>query len=89
MYNNQFNDQLFNPQYVNPNYYFQNQQQILKYQQEQELKYQQEQNKEVANVVKAFHDLCEASKKLDPQHQQQAFYLVLAEMSREFGWDNR
>ena len=81
MYNNQFNDQLFNPQYVNPNYYFQNQQQILKY--------QQEQNKKVANVVKAFHDLCEASKKLDPQHQQQAFYLVLAEMSREFGWDNR
>ena len=81
MYNNQFNDQLFNPQYVNPNYYFQNQQQILKY--------QQEQNKEVANVVKAFHDLCVASKKLDPQHQQQAFYLVLAEMSREFGWDNR
>ena len=81
MYNNQFNDQFFNQQYVNPNYYYQNQEQIIKY--------QQEQNKEVANVVKAVHDLCEASKKLDSQHQEQAFLLALAEMSRVFGWNNR
>lgn len=81
MHNNQFNNQFFNPQYVNPSYYSQNQEQILKY--------QQEQSKEVANVVKAVHDLCEASKKLDPQHQQQAFYLALAEMSKEFGWNSK
>ena len=51
--------------------------------------YQQEQSNEVRNVVKAVHDLCEAYKKLDPQHQQQAFALALNEMAREFGWNNK
>ena len=81
MYNNQFNNQFFNQQYVTPDYYYQNLKQIAQY--------QQEQSKEVLNVVKAVHDLCEASKKLDPQHQQQAFALALDEMAREFGWNNR
>ena len=76
---NQFYNQFFNPQYVNPDYYHQNQEQIVKY--------QQEQNKEVQNVAKAVHDLCEAYKKLDPQHQQEAFNAALAEMAIEFGWN--
>ena len=79
MYNNQFYNQFFNKQYVNPDYYRQSQEQITQY--------QQEQSKEVQNVVKAVHDLCDAYKKLDPQHQQQAFYLALAEMARESGWN--
>lgn len=77
--NNQFNAQFYNPQYVTPDYYAQVQHQIAQY--------QFEQNQEVCNVVKAVHDLCEATKKLDAQHQQQAFYLALAEMAKEFGWN--
>ncbi len=80
MNNNYFYDQFFNPQYVNPLYYQQNQAEIIRY--------QQDQNNEVAKVVKAVHDLCEAYNKLDPQHQQQAFFLALAEMARESGWNN-
>ena len=77
--NNKFNAQFYNPQYVTPAYYAQVQNQITQY--------QIEQNQEVCNVVKAVHDLCEATKKLDPQHQQQAFYLALAEMAKESGWN--
>ena len=51
--------------------------------------YQQAQSKEVCNVAKAVHDLCEAYKKLDPRHQQQAFFIALAEVANEFGWNNR
>ena len=50
------------------------------------LKYQQEQDKELANVVKAVRDLCEANKKLDSEHQRQAFYMALSVIAREFGW---
>lgn len=81
MYNNQFYNQFFNQQYVTPEYYNQNLYQIAQY--------QQEQSKEVLNVVKAVHDLCEAYKRLDTDHQQQAFYMALAEMANEFGWNNR
>ena len=80
MYNNQFYNHFFNPQYVNPDYYRQNQEQIMHY--------QQEQSNEVRNVVKAVHDLCEAYKKLDPQHQQEAFYVALAEFAIGSGWNN-
>lgn len=73
-------DHMFNPNYVNPTYYNQVQAQIMLY--------QQEQSKEVVNVVNAVHDMCEAIKKLDSQHQQEAFMLSLAEMAKEFGWDN-
>ena len=79
MLNDQFYNYLFNPQYVNPNYYRQCQDHITHY--------QQEQNKEVQKVVKAIQDLCEAVKKLDPQHQQQAFALALSEMAKVFGWN--
>ena len=49
-------------------------------------KYNYEQNKEVINAVKAMHDLCEAVKKLDGQHQQTAFYACLAQMAKEMNW---
>ena len=45
-----------------------------------------EQNEEVAKVVKAFHDLCEAASKLDPQHQQIAFQACLAQFAVEQRW---
>lgn len=51
MNSNPFYNQFFNQQYVNPDYYRQSQEQIIQY--------QQEQSKEVQNVVKAVHDLCE------------------------------
>lgn len=73
-----FNNQMFNPQYVNQQYYNSVREEILKY--------NYEQNKEVANAVKAMHDLCEAVKKLDSQHQQTAFYACLAEMAKEMNW---
>ena len=73
-----FNNQMFNPQYVNKQYYNSVREEIAKY--------NYEQNKEVANAVKAMHDLCEAVKKLDSQHQQTAFYACLAEMANEFNW---
>ena len=38
--------------------------------------------------MKAVKDLCEASKKLDPQHQQIAFNMALTVMAKEFGWSN-
>ena len=80
-YDPMFN-QMFNTSYINQNNYYQMQAQIAKYQQEQY------QNYEVAKFVKAVHDMCESMKKLDPEHQQQAICLSLAEMAREFGWDN-
>lgn len=73
---NTFYNQMFNPQYVNPEYYS-----LIKQQQ-----YQAKQNEEVANAVKAIHDLCEAVKKLDEEHQQIAFSACLVEMAREFNW---
>lgn len=77
---NLFYDRFFNLQYVNSDYYHQNQEQIAQY--------EQKQSEEVQNVVKAVHDLCTAVKKLDPQHQQQAFGAALAQMALEFGWNN-
>lgn len=73
-----FYDQMFNPNYYNQHYYNQMQDQITQY--------QQIQDNEVINAVKGFHDWCEAMKKLDSQHQQQAVMLCLAEMAREQGW---
>ena len=42
------------------------------------------QNLEVVKAVKATHDLCEAVKKMDGAHQQEAFYLCLQQMVVEF-----
>ena len=76
-----FNNHMFNPQYVNPQYYQANAYQLQQY--------NYEQNKEVANAVKAMHDLCEATKKLDEQHQQIAFFACVEEMAREFQWNQK
>lgn len=62
-----FNDRMFNPQYVNPTYYGQVQAQIAQY--------GFAQNTEQTKALKAFHDMCEAVKKLDDQHQQELFIL--------------
>ena len=74
-----FNERVFNPQYINPLYYSQVQNQIAQY------NFQQDQ--EVMKAVHAVHDLCEAVKKMDEQHQQQAFFACLAEMASEFHWN--
>lgn len=65
--NNLFYDRMFNPQYVNPNYYHMLQQQ----------QYECKQQEEIAKVLKAFHNLCEAAGKLDAQHQQITFQACL------------
>ena len=76
-----FNNHMFNPQYVNPQYYQANMYQLQQY--------NYEQNREVANAVKAIHDLCEAVKKLDEQHQQIAFLACVEEMANEFNWQQK
>ncbi|MBR2479204.1 MAG: hypothetical protein IKB47_02230 [Clostridia bacterium] len=73
---NTFYDQMFNPQYVNLEYYHQIEQQ----------QHEANQDKEIIKAVKAIHDLCEAVKQLDNQHQQIAFSACLAEMAKEFNW---
>lgn len=73
-----FNERMFNPQYVNPTYYNQMQAQIAQY--------QLQQNVEVAKAVKAMRDMCKAVKKMDDQHQQEAFMACLGVMSQEFNW---
>lgn len=72
-----FYNQMFNPAFVNP----QNYHQMLQMQQ-----YQLEQDKEVANVIKAAHDLCEAANKLDEQHKQQALIGCLFEIAKANNW---
>lgn len=73
---NTFCNQMFNPQYVNPAYYYQISQQ----------RHEAKQRMEVANAVKAIHDLCEAVKQLDEQHYAIAFNECIFEMGREFNW---
>ncbi len=73
-----FYNNMFNQQYVSPNNYVQLQAEIARY--------QNAQSNEVCKVVKAMHDLCEAVKNMDADHQQQAAALCLAEIAREFGW---
>ena len=75
---NTFYNQMFNPQYVNIEYY----------RQIEQLQYNTKQNEEIANAVKAIHDLCEAVKQLDCHHQEIAFYACLAEIAKELKWQN-
>ncbi|MBQ6022274.1 MAG: hypothetical protein IJL25_05040 [Clostridia bacterium] len=79
MYSNYFNNQMFNPQYVNPQYY-----QAIRNQPQQTDPV--EQAKEIANAVKAIHDLCEAVKKIDAQYQQSAFNACLVQLAIEMNW---
>ncbi len=73
-----FNNQLFNPQYVNLQYYHLIESQI------QHIEF--EQYKEIGNAMKAIHDLFEAARKIDAQHQQAAFYACLAQLAVEMNW---
>lgn len=73
-----FTDQMFNPSTVNPQYYDSIRAQIIQSNWEQE--------KEIANAVKATHDLCGAIKKLDMNHQQEAFYACLQQIAIEMHW---
>lgn len=68
-------DQIFNPQYVNPQYY----EAIQKVANE----YEARQQKEIANAVHAIHDFFEATRKIDPQHQQAAMAAIIAEILNE------
>lgn len=77
---NQFYDQMFNPAYVNQNFYQSIPPQTM-------WQYQQSQNAEVIKAVKATHDLIEAARKLDSEHQQQAFFACLAVIAGELGWN--
>lgn len=73
-----FQERMFNPNYVSREYYNQIQAQINEY--------NFQQNIEVGKAVKATHDLCDAIKKMDESHKQEAFYACLATMAQEFGW---
>lgn len=75
--NNCFNDKMFNPNYVNSDYF--NNSVKLK-------EYSFDQDKKVADAVKAIHDLCEAVKGMDSNHQEIAFVACLAEMAKEMNW---
>ena len=72
-----FNDKMFNQNYVNPEYY----NATMK-----EMKYSFDQDKKVADAVKAMHDLCEAVKGMDREHQEIAFVACLSQMAKEMNW---
>ena len=73
-----FHDQLFNPATVNPQYYQAVRTQIAQH--------EWEQNTEIANAVNAVRDLCRAVKKIDTEHQSQAFLACLEQMAIEMNW---
>lgn len=74
--NSYFNNMMFNPRYVNADYYNQMRQ----------FEYNQNQDKKVRDAIKAMHDLCDAVKDMDQNHQQQAFLGCLGVMAEEFRW---
>ena len=74
-----FTDTMFNPQYANPQYYKQQLSAIQQYNFRQDL--------EVAKAAYAMQDLCKAVKRMDEQHQREAFFACLEVMAREFNWN--
>lgn len=74
--NSYFNNMMFNPQYVNADYYNQIRQ----------FEYNQNQDKKVRDAIKEMHDLCDAVKDMDQNHQQQVFFGCLGVMAEEFHW---
>lgn len=68
---------IFNPSY------------LISYQaQQQEAQRQWEQNKNIADMVKAISDYCEAARKVHPDYQQLAFNACLAEIINQVAKDN-
>ena len=51
-----------------------------------QFEYNQNQDKKVRDAIKAMHDLCDAVKDMDQNHQEQAFLGCLAVMAEEFHW---
>lgn len=49
---------------------------------------QWEQNKNIADMVKAISDYCEAARKVHPDFRQAAFFASLAEISAQIQKDN-
>ena len=73
---------MFNPNwYYNPNCF-----NPQAYAQMQVQQYEQSQQKEVYNAVKAYKDFLDAMKKLDPTHQQGAYYGCLCEIAKRMNW---
>ena len=56
--------------------------------QQQEAQRQWEQNKNIADMVKAISDYCEAARKVHPDYQQAAFKACLAEIINQVAKDN-
>lgn len=77
MYNS-YPYRIFNPNYLNA------------YQQAQQLEAQRqwEQNKNIADMVKAISDYCEAARNVHPDFQQTAFNACLAEIINQAAKDN-
>lgn len=73
-----FTNTMFNSQYVNP-YYYSQQQSLIQ-------QYDFQQSSEVVEAAHAMSDLCKAVKKMDEQHQQEAFLACLTVIAKEFGW---
>lgn len=73
-----FTNTMFNSQYVNPYYYSQ--------QQAMTRQYNFRQDAEVIKAAHAMSDLCRAVKKMDEQHQQEAFFACLAVIAKELDW---
>jgi len=68
---------IFNPNYLNA------------YQaQQREVQRQWEQNKNIADMVKAISDYCEAARKVHPDYQQIAYNACIAEICKQAAKDN-
>lgn len=56
--------------------------------QQKEIQRQWEQNKNIADMVKAISDYCEAARKVHPHYQQAAYNACLAEIFNQAAKDN-
>lgn len=76
MYNN-YPYVIFNPAYLN---------RFQTLQMEEQRKIEQEKN--ICDMVKAISDLCEASRKVDPDHEQMAVNACIVEIIKQMTIDN-
>ena len=75
--------------YQNYPYGLFNQDYLQTYQaQQREAQRQWEQNKNIADMVKAISDYCEAARKVHPDFQEMAFNACLAELCAQAAKDN-
>ena len=75
--------------YQNYPYSLFNQDYLQAYQaQQREAQRQWEQNKNIADMVKAISDYCEAARKVHPDFQEMAFNACLAELCAQAAKDN-